>query len=75
VISDALRPRADDPCGGTAQSEGTPPSILTSTCDTSTAHTAPTDETAAERLDNTDTASTGAPRADRFYRFPGGCVS
>jgi tRNA A-37 threonylcarbamoyl transferase component Bud32 len=48
---------------------------LTSTCDTSTARAAPTDEPAAERLDNTDTTSSGGPRADRFYRFPGGCVS
>jgi hypothetical protein len=46
---------------------------LSGTCDTSTARTVPTDEPAAERLDNS--TSSGGSRADRFYRFPGGCVS
>jgi tRNA A-37 threonylcarbamoyl transferase component Bud32 len=48
---------------------------LTSTCDTSTARTVPTDEPAAERLENTDTTSSAGSRIDRFYRFAGGCVS
>jgi hypothetical protein len=48
---------------------------LTSACDTSTAHPVSTDEPAAERLDNTDTTSGGRSRSDRYYRFPGGCVS
>ena len=48
---------------------------LTGTCDTSSARTVPTDDPAAERLDNTDTTASGGSRTDRFYRFPGGCVS
>jgi len=48
---------------------------LTSACDASTARTVPTDEPATERLDSTDTTSSGGPRVERFYRFAGGCVS
>jgi tRNA A-37 threonylcarbamoyl transferase component Bud32/membrane-associated phospholipid phosphatase len=48
---------------------------LTSTCDAATANTVPTDEPGTERLDNNDAASGAGSRVDRFYTFPGACVS
>ena len=44
---------------------------LTAGCDTSSARPVPTDETGTERFD----AAAGETGPDRFYRFPGGCVS
>ena len=48
---------------------------LTATCDTSTARAVASDEPAAERLDDSETATSGGSGIDRFYRFEGGCVS
>ena len=44
---------------------------LTGSCDTASARPVPTDEAGTERFD-ADPAGSGP---DRFYRFPGGCVS
>ena len=48
---------------------------LTRTCDTANTRPVSSDEAAAERLDNQDATSDGGSSVDRFYRFPGGCVS
>jgi tRNA A-37 threonylcarbamoyl transferase component Bud32/membrane-associated phospholipid phosphatase len=48
---------------------------LTRTCDTANTRPVSSDEAAAERLDNKDATSDGGSSVDRFYRFPGGCVS
>jgi tRNA A-37 threonylcarbamoyl transferase component Bud32/membrane-associated phospholipid phosphatase len=48
---------------------------LTRACDASSASTVSTDEPGTERLDSNDAASGSGSGVDRFYRFPGGCVS
>jgi len=48
---------------------------LAGSCDTPRARPVSTDEAGTERFDTDAADSTGGSGPDRFYRFPGGCVT